>query len=50
MTRVANQYGAVKPFAGVPDFPMPESMKGRGNRGIRDDINQYAITWARKSS
>ncbi len=45
MTRVANQYGAVNLSQGFPDFPMPESMKEAAVQAIRDDLNQYAITW-----
>ncbi|MEA3247022.1 MAG: aminotransferase class I/II-fold pyridoxal phosphate-dependent enzyme, partial [Gemmatimonadota bacterium] len=45
MTRVANQYGAVNLSQGFPDFPMPESMKEAAVQAIRDDVNQYAITW-----
>jgi aspartate/methionine/tyrosine aminotransferase len=48
MTRVANQYGAVNLSQGFPDFPMPDSMKEAAIAAIRDDINQYAITWGSK--
>ena len=48
MTRVANQYGAVNLSQGFPDFPMPESMKDAAIAAIKDDINQYAITWGSK--
>ena len=48
MTRVANQYDAVNLSQGFPDFPMPESMKDAAIAAIRDDINQYAITWGSK--
>lgn len=48
MTRVANQYGAVNLSQGFPDFPMPESMKEAAIAAIRDDLNQYAITWGSK--
>ena len=30
---------------GFPDFPAPEAMKEAACRAIRDDINQYAVTW-----
>lgn len=34
---------------GFPDFPAPESMKDAACQAIRDDINQYAITWGTKN-
>ncbi|MCC7196183.1 MAG: aminotransferase class I/II-fold pyridoxal phosphate-dependent enzyme [Gemmatimonadaceae bacterium] len=45
MTRVANEYGAVNLSQGFPDFPMTASMKEAAVEAIRNDINQYAITW-----
>src|SRR5262249_24322894 len=48
MTRVANQYGAINLAQGFPDFPMPDAMKDAACQAIRDDINQYAITWGAK--
>jgi aspartate/methionine/tyrosine aminotransferase len=30
---------------GFPDFPAPEAMKEAAVQAIRDDINQYAVTW-----
>src|SRR5882724_4992845 len=48
MTRVATQYGAVNLSQGFPDFPMPESMKDAAIAAIKNDINQYAITWGSK--
>jgi aminotransferase len=30
---------------GFPDFPAPEAMKEAACRAIREDINQYAVTW-----
>jgi aminotransferase len=34
---------------GFPDFPAPEAMKEAAVRAIRDDVNQYAITWGSRS-
>lgn len=34
---------------GFPDFAAPEAMKEAACRAIRDDVNQYAITWGAKS-
>src|ERR1700712_1944639 len=34
---------------GFPDFPAPEAMKEAACRAIRDDINQYAVTWGAPS-
>jgi aspartate/methionine/tyrosine aminotransferase len=52
MTRIYNARGD-RPGAnlaqGFPDFPMPEQMKEAACRAIRDNHNQYAITWGTKS-
>jgi len=42
--RTGNRPG-VNLAQGFPDFPAPESMKEAACTAIRDDINQYAITW-----
>ena len=34
---------------GFPDFAAPEAMKEAAVQAIRDDVNQYAITWGSKS-
>jgi aspartate/methionine/tyrosine aminotransferase len=34
---------------GFPDFAAPEAMKEAACRAIRDDINQYAVTWGAPS-
>jgi aminotransferase len=34
---------------GFPDFPAPAAMKEAACRAIRDNINQYAITWGARS-
>ncbi len=45
MTRWAQQYGAINLAQGFPDFPAPEALKEAAVRAIREDYNQYAITW-----
>ena len=45
MTRVAREHEAVNLAQGFPDFPAPDVLKEAACRAIRDDINQYAITW-----
>jgi aminotransferase len=48
MTRLANEHGAINLAQGFPDFPAPDVIKEAAIRAIRDDINQYAITWGAK--
>ena len=45
MTRVARRHGAINLAQGFPDFPAPQLLKDAACRAIRDDVNQYAITW-----
>ncbi len=45
MTRLCCEYGGINLSQGVPDFPVPERIKEAACRAIRDDVNQYAITW-----
>ncbi len=45
MTRVARQHDAVNLAQGFPDFPTPDLLKEAACRAIREDVNQYAITW-----
>ncbi len=45
MTRVAREHDAINLAQGFPDFPAPELLKEAACRAIRDDVNQYAITW-----
>ncbi|MDE2877000.1 MAG: aminotransferase class I/II-fold pyridoxal phosphate-dependent enzyme [Gemmatimonadota bacterium] len=45
MTRVARRHGAINLAQGFPDFPAPGLLKDAACRAIRDDVNQYAITW-----
>ena len=45
MTRVAHETAAINLAQGFPDFPAPQLLKDAACRAIRDDLNQYAITW-----
>jgi aspartate/methionine/tyrosine aminotransferase len=45
MTRLALRHNAVNLAQGFPDFPAPEEIKQAACEAIRDDINQYAVTW-----
>ena len=49
MTRVAREHDSVNLAQGFPDFPAPEVLKEAACKAIRDDINQYAITWGAPS-
>jgi aminotransferase len=48
MTRVATQHGAINLAQGFPNFPAPDVLKEAAAKAVRDDINQYAITWGAK--
>jgi len=48
MTRLANEHGAINLAQGFPNFPCPDVLKEAAARAIRDDLNQYAITWGAK--
>ncbi len=45
MTRVARRHDAINLAQGFPDFPAPQLLKDAACRAIRQDANQYAITW-----
>lgn len=45
MTRLAQLYGAVNLAQGMPDFETPEALKRAAEDAIKQDYNQYAITW-----
>ena len=45
MSRVAAQHNAINLAQGFPNFPAPEELKEAAIKAIRDNINQYAITW-----
>ena len=48
MTRLANEHNAINLSQGFPNFPCPDVLKEAAARAIRDDVNQYAITWGAK--
>ncbi|HEY2955054.1 MAG TPA: aminotransferase class I/II-fold pyridoxal phosphate-dependent enzyme [Candidatus Eisenbacteria bacterium] len=48
MTRLCQQHGGVNLAQGFPDFPAPEAIKQEAARAVREDVNQYAITWGAK--
>ncbi len=48
MSRLANQHGAINLGQGFPNFPSPDLLKEAAARAIREDLNQYAITWGAK--
>ncbi len=45
MTRLADAEGAINLAQGFPDFPAPRALKEAACRAIREDVNQYAVTW-----
>jgi aspartate/methionine/tyrosine aminotransferase len=49
LTRPNSDRLGVNLAQGFPDFPAPEAMKEAACRAIRDDINQYAVTWGAPS-
>ena len=49
MTRVATEHGAINLAQGFPNFPCPDVLKEAAARAIRDDVNQYAVTWGAAS-
>jgi aminotransferase len=49
MSRLAREHRAINLAQGFPNFPAPEMLKEAAARAIRDDINQYAITWGAQS-
>ena len=49
MTRLSQRHGGVNLAQGFPDFPAPEALKEAAVLAIRNDVNQYAITWGAKS-
>src|SRR5579862_7833427 len=49
MTRLNHLYGGVNLSQGFPDFPAPQEIKDAACAAIQADVNQYTITWGRKS-
>ncbi len=45
MSRLAAEHGAINLAQGFPNFAAPELLKEAAAKAIRDNINQYAITW-----
>jgi aspartate/methionine/tyrosine aminotransferase len=45
MTRLADVHGAINLAQGFPDFPAPSALKAAAARAVRQDHNQYEITW-----
>lgn len=45
MTRLAMEHDAINLAQGFPDFPAPNFIKEAAIQAIRDDINQYSVTW-----
>src|SRR5256714_4991943 len=48
MTRLASEHDAINLAEGFPNFAAPDVLKEAAARAIRDDVNQYAITWGAK--
>jgi len=48
MSRLATTHDAINLAQGFPNFPCPELLKEAAARAIREDLNQYAITWGAK--
>jgi aspartate/methionine/tyrosine aminotransferase len=49
MSRLALEHRAINLAQGFPNFPAPDLLKEAAARAIREDINQYAITWGARS-
>lgn len=49
MTRLCQLHNGINLAQGFPDFAAPEEMKEAACKAIRDDVNQYAITWGAKN-
>jgi aspartate/methionine/tyrosine aminotransferase len=45
MTRLAYVHGAINMAQGFPDFPAPSALKAAAARAVKEDYNQYEITW-----
>lgn len=49
MTRVARLHpGSINLAQGFPDFPARDDIKEKAVEAIRNDVNQYSITWGSK--
>jgi L-glutamine---4-(methylsulfanyl)-2-oxobutanoate aminotransferase len=45
MTRLSDHHGAINLSQGFPDFPVPPAIKAAATKAIREDYNQYEVTW-----
>ncbi len=45
MTRLAMEYDAINLAQGFPDFAAPAFIKEAAIQAIRDEVNQYSVTW-----
>src|SRR5207244_6340992 len=45
---LANEHDAINLSHGFPNFACPDVLKEAAARAVRDNINQYAITWGAK--
>ena len=45
MTRLCHEHDGVNLSQGFPDFPAPDAVKEAACAAIRNDVNQYAVTW-----
>jgi aminotransferase len=45
MTHLASLHGAINMAQGFPDFSAPAILKGAAARAVKEDYNQYEITW-----
>ena len=45
MTRLAAVHGAINMAQGYPDFAAPLALKAAAARAVKEDYNQYEITW-----
>jgi aminotransferase len=45
MTRLADEHSALNLAQGFPDFPTPKELKFAAMQAIKEDYNQYAVTW-----
>jgi aminotransferase len=48
MTRLAQKSEAINLAQGFPDFAAPSELKEAAVAALRNDVNQYAITWGAK--
>ena len=48
MTRLADLHDAINLSQGYPDFPSPAPLKAAAIKAVKEDYNQYEITWGSK--